>query len=183
MRDPRFEPAQLEIVGGCTAGDASTLRAHLLPMLPDAKPEMLAIDISRIDEDPRAHAHPVHLEAPRAPSGTTEIVMPPLAAGGYSARLRIGPGPTTRQDFACEVGGDEWADSRPDGVRLQALATATGGTFVWEKDSAARLPLPRPTVVSSERHVVPIAPPWAWTLAAAVALGAHWITRRRSGLS
>ena len=45
------------------------------------------------------------------------------------------------------------------------------------------MPFPKPAVVSAERHVVPLAPPWAWTLAAAVALGVHWFARRRSGLS
>jgi hypothetical protein len=42
--------------------------------------------------------------------------------------------------------------------------------------------LPKPTVVSAERHVVPVAPPWFWTLVAALAFGAHWFARRRSGL-
>jgi hypothetical protein len=37
--------------------------------------------------------------------------------------------------------------------------------------------------VSAERHVVPVAPPWVWTLVAAATLGAHWFARRRSGLS
>jgi uncharacterized membrane protein len=183
MRDPRFEPAQVEVVGGCTAGVASILRARLLPSAPDAKPETLAVDITKIDENAKGRmTHPLHLEAARAASGVTDLVMPVLAAGGYAARLRVGAGPTTRQDFACEAGGDAWADSRPDGPRLQALANAAGGRFVWAQD-ATHVPLPKPTVVSAERHVIPIAPPWAWTLAAAIALGAHWITRRRSGLS
>jgi len=36
---------------------------------------------------------------------------------------------------------------------------------------------------SPYRAVVPVAPSWAWSLAAAVALGVHWFARRRSGLS
>jgi len=59
---------------------------------------------------------------------------------------------------------------------------ACGQTFAFAGD-APRLPLPKPTVVSSERHVAPVAPPWVWTLAAAFALGAHWFARRRNGLS
>jgi hypothetical protein len=110
------------------------------------------------------------------------VQLPALPAGGYTARLRLGAGPTTRRDFACESGGDEWADSRPDVDRLRAIADATKGTFRSAGDDIA-LPLPKPAVVSAERHVVPLAPTWVWTLAAAVALGAHWFARRRSGLS
>ena len=96
--------------------------------------------------------------------------------------MRLGSGPATRRDFACETGGDEWADSRPDPDRLRAVAKATGGSFAWA-DEVGALPLPKATVVSAERHVVPIAPPWAWTLVAAVMMGAHWLVRRRVGLS
>ncbi len=180
MRDPRFEPAQMEIVGGCTAGLASTLRVRLLPATPETKAETIKLDVMRIDEQGEK---PVHVERPR-PTDATEIdvPLPPLAAGGYAARLRIGTGPATRRDFACEVGGDEWADSRPDGDRLRAIAKATGGTFAWASDGAT-LPLPKPTVVSAERHVMPIAPPWTWALIAALAVGVHWVARRRSGLA
>jgi hypothetical protein len=90
--------------------------------------------------------------------------------------------PAARLDFACEAGGDEWADSRPDAPRLEALAKATGGTFVFA-DDVASLRLPKPTVVSVERHVLPMAPPWAWSSIAAALLGIHWIARRRGGLS
>ena len=127
---------------------------------------------------------PTRVEVPRSASGTgtIEAMLPPLPAGGYTARLKLGPGPTTRRDFACETGGDEWADSCPDGDRLRAIASATGGTFRWADEDLA-LPLPKPAVISAERHVVPLAPPWSWTLAAAALLGVHWFTRRRSGLS
>jgi hypothetical protein len=186
MRDPRFEPAQIEIVGGCTAGLPSTLRATVLPAPEGTKTEALALDIDRIDKSERnAGGKPIHLEAPRPTGSDTrvDLPLPALSAGGYSARLRVGSGPATRRDFACEAGGDEWADSRPDADRLKALAAATGGIFAWADDASLSLPLPKPTVVSAERHVVPVAPPWVWTLLAAAALGAHWFTRRRSGLA
>jgi uncharacterized membrane protein len=179
MRDPRFEPAQVQVVGGCTAGLPSNVRARLLPAAPGSKPQTVVLDVTRIDK-PRA---PVHIEHSRpADAATIELALPPLEAGGYTARLRVAGGGATRHDFACEAGGDEWADSRPDPKRLQALASATGGTFVYASDVAS-LPLPKPTVVNAERHVTPLAPPWAWTLAAALLLGIHWIARRRSGLS
>ena len=48
---------------------------------------------------------------------------------------------------------------------------------------AGALPLPEATQVAAERHVAALLPPWAWTLFAAATLGAHWIVRRRAGLS
>ncbi len=180
MRDPRFEPAQIEILGGCTAGVPTTLRAHVLPLPPGASRDPLSLTVSRIDKKGYA---PVHVEAARGPGDTTDMAIPALESGGYTARVRFGSGSVTRYDFACEAGGDEWADSRPDAPRLRALAEATGGTFLWADEDMSKLPLPKPTRISSERHVVPLAPPWAWTFFAAAALGTHWITRRRSGLS
>jgi len=188
MRDPRFEPAQMEVAGGCTAGLASTLHARVVASSagreaqaggPGAKPPTIALDVTRIDGP---HA-PIHVERPRpAEASSVDFGLPALEAGAYEARLRLGGGATTRHDFACEAGGDEWADSRPDPKRLAALAKATGGSFAFASDGDS-LRLPRPTIVSAERHVTPIAPPWAWTLAAAALLGAHWVARRRSGLS
>jgi uncharacterized membrane protein len=178
MRDPRFEPAQLDVVGGCTAGRPPTLRARMMPTGSiDSQP--ITLDVARMD---RAQS-PIHVVRTRpADALSMDLTLPPLEAGAYTARLRVAEGATTRYDFACEAGGDEWADSRPDPIRLQALARATGGAFV-PADSAGSLPLPKPTVVSAERHVTPLAPPWAWTTAAALLLGAHWFARRRGGLS
>jgi hypothetical protein len=181
MRDPRFEPAQLELANGCTAGLPSTLRARVLPVTDGTELESanVSLDVTRIDQ-PQA---PIHLDRARAPDEPSlDFDLPPLAAGGYTARLRVGHGSVTRRDFACEAGGDEWADSRPDPARLERLARATGGTFA-EAAEAASLPLPKPTVVSAERHVTPLAPPWVWSLSAAFLLGLHWVTRRKSGLS
>ncbi len=178
MRDPRFEPAQMEIVGGCTAGLPSALRARMLPVGRSSNTQTVTAEVARIDT-PQA---PIQIERPcPADAQAIDLPLPPLQTGGYTARLRVGDGATTRYDFACEAGGDEWADSRPDPLRLEALARATGGAFAFASD-AGSLPLPSPTIVSAERHVTPLAPPWAWTTAAAVLLGVHWITRRRGGL-
>jgi uncharacterized membrane protein len=182
MRDPRFESAQLEIVGGCTAGLPTKLRAHLLPSgagsTATGSAPHLALDVTRIDRP-----QPQLSAAGSAAAGTlVEFSLPPLEAGGYTARLRVAGGAAARHDFACEAGGDEWADSRPDPQRLEALAAASDGKFAFASD-AESLPLPPPTVVSAERHVTPIEPPWAWSLAAAAILGVHWLARRRGGLS
>ena len=181
MRDPRFETAQMSTAGGCTAGLPSTLHAQLVPQASaaDAKAATVTLDVTRID---RAQA-PVHLSQNKsADTAAVDFALPPLDAGAYAGRLRVAGGTGARLDFACEAGGDEWADSRPDGARLQDLARATGGEFAWASDGPS-LALPKPTVVSAERHVTPIAPPWTWSLAAASLLGLHWIARRRSGLS
>jgi hypothetical protein len=114
-----------------------------------------------------------------------EVPVGALAAGGYSAEVEIvgasGKGPTTRRDFACEKGGEEWADSRPDVKRLEAIAAATGGKYVTARDVGS-LPLPPALVVAAERQVAPLLPPWAWAVGAALLLGAHWIVRRLAGL-
>lgn len=178
MRDPRFEPAQLEVIGGCTAGQLSTLRARISPTA-NTDSRQVSLDVSRLG----AERAPIHMEYRLAADAPTiDLALPALDAGGYAARLRVGAGATTRYDFACEVGGDEWADSRPDPDRLEALARATGGAFAMAAQGGS-LPLPRPTVISAERHVTPLAPPWAWTTAAAMLLGIHWVARRRGGLA
>jgi hypothetical protein len=105
-----------------------------------------------------------------------------LEPGGYSARVWVGTGPSTRRDFACERGGDEWADSRPDEARLRAIAEATGGEFLRASE-VEKLPLPPATEVAAERRVEPVLPAWMWTLFAASALGMHWIARRKTGLA
>jgi uncharacterized membrane protein len=188
MRDPRFEPGQLELVSPCVADTPTKVRVRLpsgsAPRggASDAKEKDMTVEVRRLDKQ---DVPPIRVEVPKRTAGSSssvEIALPPLGAGGYTARLKLGAGPTTRRDFACESGGDEWADSRPDRDRLKALASATGGSFHDATDDLT-LPLPKPAVVSAERHVVPVAPPWAWTLAAAVALGVHWFARRRSGLS
>jgi uncharacterized membrane protein len=181
MRDPRFEPAQLQVVGGCTAGVPPTLRARLLPAGDEPRGadfRKVVLDVTRIDRT----APTIHAEGAQTNDASLDIALPPLDVGGYTARLHIGDLATTRFDFACEAGGDEWADSRPDPERLERLARATGGAFAFAAD-AGSLPLPRPTLISTERHVTPLAPPWVWTVAASVLLGAHWVARRRGGLS
>jgi hypothetical protein len=181
MRDPRFEPAQLDLVGPCVADEPSKLRVRV-PSAALERTKETTIEIRRLDQK---DAPVVRVVVPKRAPGAgsaADLVLPALPAGGYTARLRLGDGPTTRRDFACESGGDEWADSRPDPDRLKALASATGGTFRYA-DDRLNFPLPKPTVVSAERHVVPLLPPWSWTLVAALALGVHWFARRRSGLS
>ncbi|AUX45336.1 hypothetical protein SOCE26_068180 [Sorangium cellulosum] len=187
MRDPRFEPASIEPRGGCLAGEETSLVLRPLAGQRGAA----KVTIARLGSGAVVRT----LEARIGEGGEpVELAAGRLEPGGYAATVEIVPargaagdgggqkGATTRRDFACERGGDEWADPRPDVARLEAIARATGGTSVLPP-AAGSLPLPAATQVASERHVAPLLPPWTWTLAAAVALGAHWIVRRRGGLA
>jgi hypothetical protein len=174
MRDPRFEPAQVELPGPCFAGEPMSLSITPLPgTTGDVEVEVTALSAS---------TKPVKTRVAAKADGSTVIVpIGALPAGGYMAKVRAGTA-STRRAFACEKGGDAWADPRPDEDRLRAIARATGGTFARDGGAGA-IPLPPPTEVNAERTVTPIAPSWAWTLAAAMALGLHWIARRRGGLA
>jgi len=180
MRDPRFEPAQLDLGAGCVAGAPSKVRVRATTGARGKRP--VAIEVRRLDHvaEPGGATAPVKV-AGEMESDTLDLQLPALPAGGYSARLTVGGGLGTRHDFACEAGGDEWADSRPDAARLERLARATGGQSL-RADDARSVPVPRATVVSAERHVAPIAPAWVWTLFAAATFGAHWFARRKRGL-
>ncbi len=177
MRDPRFEPAQLELAAECVAGTPATLRVHT----PGGAGGAVSVEVVKLGSTDK----PIQTRAalPAGPAqASVEVQLPALSPGGYTVRARVGQSPTTRRDFACEAGGDEWADSRPDAERLERLARGTGGEF-FRAGEAIKLRLPRATVVASERHVTPLAPPWVWTLAAAVTIGLSWLARRRVGLA
>ncbi len=183
MRDPRFESTALEVAGGCIAGEPSEL---MLRPLPGTQGDA-SVSIMRLGAGEVAFETTV----PLTEGGPTIVELPPLEPGGYAASVQVGKQsgesgksltPATRRDFACEKGGDEWSDTRPDLDRLTAIAKATGGVAL-EPERIAELPLPEPTVVSTQRKSTPIVPPWVWTTAAAALVGLHWIARRRRGLA
>ncbi len=187
MRDPRFEPAVVELPDGCLVGEETALSLRPLPgQIGEVK-----IIIRKLGSPDIVRTITAHLDGTGQP---VELKAGKLEAGGYSATVEITPhdevsgeadearrGPTTRRDFACERGGDEWADTRPDPDRLQTIAAATGGRGVTV-DGISSLPLPSATQIAIERRVSPILPPWGWTLAAALFGGVHWVIRRRGGL-
>ena len=174
MRDPRYEAARMELVGECIAGEPATLRLSRLP----GADGPVEVTLERLGVKER---RPVEKKVEPPKTGPIEVPLGKLSAGGYSARARIGAAPPTRFDFACERGGEAWADTRPDRRRLERIAELTGGVSV-AADGAQSLPLPEATRIAAERHVSPVLPPWVWTVAAASLLGAHWIARRRGGL-
>jgi len=178
MRDPRFEPAVIDVKGGCIAGEDTTL---VLRPLSGQKGEA-TLRVVRLGSGDVVRERRTSLDGSGKP---VELAAGTLDAGGYSAVVEIGAGagkgPTTRRDFACEKGGDEWADSRPDVARLQAIAAATGGKYV-RAEAAGSLPLPPATQVAAERQVAPLLPAWAWAIGAAMLLGAHWVVRGLGGV-
>ncbi|WP_437303334.1 glutamine amidotransferase [Sorangium sp. So ce388] len=194
MRDPRFEPAAIEPRGGCLAGEETTLVLRpLAGQGGEARVTIARLGSGAVVRTLKARVgdggEPVELAAGRFEPGgyaATVEILPADAASAVAGADDRGGGDqkraTTRRDFACERGGDEWADPRPDVARLEEIARATGGASVLPP-GAGSLPLPAATQVAAERHVAPLLPPWAWTLAAAVALGTHWIVRRRGGLA
>jgi uncharacterized membrane protein len=175
MRDPRYEAARVEVVGECIEGEPDTvLRVTRLPGMRGA----LELSLTPLTQ---AASEPLVREIPGDSVEPVEIRVPGLKAGGYTAKARIGEAPPSRHDFACERGGAAWADSRPDRARLDAIARVTSGASVGF-DGIDELPLPEATRVAAQREVAPVAPPWVWTLSAAVLLGVHWVARRNSGL-
>jgi uncharacterized membrane protein len=174
MRDPRYEAARIELAAACIAGEPLTLRLSRVPGM-DGEVELVLERLGKQGAEPLK-------KTVSSKTDPIEITMGPLEAGGYTARARIGAAPPTRHDFACELGGEAWSDSRPDPERLERISAATRGRSV-AVDALAQLPLPDPTEVAAERHVTPILPPWVWALSAAFALGAHWLVRRRGGLA
>jgi uncharacterized membrane protein len=174
MRDPRYEAGRVSLDGPCIAGEPASF--ELVP--PPGATGKLAFTIERLG----VPAQTVFSRT-LASSGSSEHVdAGRLPAGGYSARMRFGAAPPTRLDFACEDGGRAYADSRPDPARLVRIAGATGGKSVTP-DEIGDLPLPSATEVMVERRASALLPPWIWALAAALALGAHWLLRRRAGLA
>lgn len=199
MRDPRYEPVRGRIVHGsgagpCLAGAEAALRIEASPIAGKAR---LRATFAPLDPPRALDGEAMPPELDRSIDGSLPIVVP-LAerapVGSFAARLSIGeasaetdasPTPAalaTRALSTCERGGDEWADPRPDRARLEALAKAQGGIVVGPRE-VSRIPTPRASVISLERTVAPILPPWAWAGLAAILLGAHWFVRRRGGLA
>jgi hypothetical protein len=174
MRDPRYELGRVGLPSPCIAGEPTEL--EVVP--PPGTTGELVLTLEPLGEQ----GAPI-FERRLTPTGQPLSVdagrLPP---GGYEARLRIGPAPPLRFDFGCEAGGVAFADSRPDPERLERIARATDGESVAAGGDVT-LPEPQATEVTVERRFTPLLPPWAWTLAAALSLGVHWVVRRQRGLA
>lgn len=175
MRDPRYEAARVDLLGECIANEPATLRIQRLPGMNGA----ISLNIEALTPSKQpSYAQAVEVDA----RGTIDVPLRPLPAGGYTARVTVGSAPATRYDFGCEGGGMAWTDTRPDPERLRRIAAVSGGLFV-EGGAVDKLPVPRLSNITAERHTSPILPVWVWTLLSAVCLGAHWVVRRQGGLA
>jgi hypothetical protein len=178
MRDPRYEPVQIELVDACVAGEPLQVELRALPGLAPKEASKITVDVQQLD----GSAKPLHREVATAPGeGGARLTFEAMPAGGYSARAKFGNMTTVRRDFACEVGGQEWADPRPAPEHMRAIAEAAHGVSVSARD-VKRIPFPEAKVLTTMRRELPLLPAWAWALAAATLAGAHWIVRRRTGL-
>lgn len=175
MRDPRYEAARVELVSECIEGLPTEFRIYRLPGMSGPVEIELRPLTGATSKVIRKRVDDEH-------GSSVAVTIDGLAQGGYTADVRIGEAPATRRDFGCERGGLAWADSRPDPERMRVLAAANDGQAVSAED-VAELPTAPLTEVVAERHVAPILPAWAWTLAAALALGGHWLVRRQAGLA
>jgi hypothetical protein len=183
MRDPRFEPAVVELPKPCIAG--RPLRLIIRSVFWQRVRQQggrAAVEIVKMGSGETVRQLDVSLALG---DEATTVDLPALSPGGYAATVRLvepGRAAPGRYEFACEAGGPEWADSRPDPERLAAIARATGGVALSASD-AHDVPVPDSSQVLSERRVLPVAPPWTWSLLAAMCLGVHWLLRRTAGLS
>lgn len=193
MRDPRFEPSQIDVPDGCIANQPTRVQIGPLP----ESVQQVTLDIVHTDGKTGAK---VSVNARRGASkdgtqgligddGNASLTLPALPSGGYvaTATLQLGDGAGSagtkvKRDLACEVGGDEWADSEVHPDHLERIAKATGGMAV-DASRVQSLRFPKPTVVSSEKRVAPVAPAWAWALLATLAAGLNWYLRRTRGLT
>jgi len=175
MRDPRFESAQVRLRAPCIVGFPAALLVSRLP----GNDDPVEVEISALGADGPAR----RISGPAGSEGALlAFQLPDLPAGGYAARVRVGGAPPSRYVFACEVGGEAHADSRPDRPRLEAVATALGGRFV-QANRVADLPAPEKTFVLEQRSMKPIGPPYMWSLPAAALLAVSWVLRRARGLA
>jgi hypothetical protein len=169
MRDPRFESADI-LMPACIAGVPTQLKIRsALGPIAEAKVDVLSLDGAR---------------AKVFSTKTTGegLTLPALPEGGYVLRADVGAGILARLDFACERGGDEWADPRLGAAKLAELAKATAGDAVGS-GSLERLTLPKATRVTSERSSQAWLPAWLLGALAALLAGIHWYVRRLYGFA
>jgi uncharacterized membrane protein len=174
MRDPRYELGRVGLPAPCIAGEPTEL--EVVP--PPGNAGELVLTLEPLGEK----SAPVFERRLAASGQPLRVDAGRLAPGAYEARLRVGAAPPLRFDFGCEAGGVAFADSRPDPQRLERIARATEGKSL-SADGDLSLPEPTATEVTVERRFTPLLPPWAWTLLAALCLGAHWVVRRQRGLA
>jgi uncharacterized membrane protein len=176
MRDARFELAQARAPWPCISG--RPFRIEVEPLVGNT--DSLTLSLEALGR-PDAQSIPKTLESEGAGERTVTFDFPGLEPGGYAALVRVGKAPPLRFVFACEAGGEAWADSRPDPERLRGWSQARAGLSVSPAEVGS-IPIPEGTSIIAKSVSVPLLPDAAWSTLAAIALGIHWLLRRYGGL-
>lgn len=174
MRDPRFEAARIHAPWPCITERPFRIEIQPLPGVS----EKVSVRIDALASTAGSVGDLKELETKDGSLVGFSLVGP--KPGGYAATVRFASGPSSRFVFACEAGGEAWADSRPDPKALESLSLATRGLSVTPSE-LNRLPEPPGTKVISERIETPLLPDSVWSGIACVLMGLHWIVRRRDG--
>jgi len=176
MRDARYELAQARAPWPCIAG--RPFRIEVEPLVGNSEPFSLNLEALGREEQQQPLKS---FESDGAGGRSVAFDFPGLEPGGYAALVRIGKAPPLRFVFACEAGGDAWADSRPDPERLRGVSQARSGLSVSPSEVAS-IPLPEGTSIIAKSVSIPLLPDAIWSTLAALALGVHWLLRRYGGL-
>lgn len=174
MRDARFEAARIHAPWPCISGRPYQIEIQPLPGVT----EKVSMQIEPLSGRSGVVIGPE--EAPTSDGSLVHFGFSGPAPGGYAATVRFASGPSSRFVFACEAGGDAWADSRPDPKALEAISRNRKGVSVAPSE-IDRLPEPPPTKLISERIERPLLPDVAWSSSACFLMALHWIVRRRQG--
>jgi uncharacterized membrane protein len=170
MRDPRYEMFRISAPRRCVADEPFELVLH--PTQGAAIAPVVRI-VRLGDGDSET------LQVVKDAVSGRAIKLAPLPVGAYAAVAESDGFPAARLEFACEHAGGAWRDSRPDPERLVAIADAIDTTSV-DVESVSDLPLIETQAQLQVTSIRPVAPAWIWALAAGVALGIHWLIRRRA---
>jgi len=173
MHEQQYAPLRGEVVGDCVASLPVVTKWYL----PADVHGLLNVDVERLGQ---VAGHASHQQVRVDNSRVVELQLGALPPGGYTAMARVEGGAEARLNFACELGGTAFADSRPDPKRMLKLSEVSGGVYATPAD-LDRLPLPPSFFVDLTRTSHPIVPGWLWSALAAAFLGTHWLLARSAG--
>jgi uncharacterized membrane protein len=165
LHDARFDPAPLQPLEPCVAGDPCRFT------LPSGGADL----VEERQRDGGARSRPFRIEG-------GALVVEGLGEGVVELEAKQNGAVRARGRVVIDRVGQEWIDTRPDHELLARIAAATGGVSFHDVGEVDERILPRVRIPTSARHERPLFPPWALALAATLALGAHWYERRRFGL-
>jgi uncharacterized membrane protein len=175
MRDARFELARAKAPWPCISGRPYRIEVEAVG---DAAGSV-DLQIEALGQVPQQK--PIQVTPRGGGEGLPAFELEGPPPGGYAALIQMGKGPPLRFVFACEAGGEAWADTRPDPERLTEWSAARGGLSVSPSE-VGQIPVPSGSQVITRSVSSPLFPDAVWSTLAAVLLGIHWLVRRFGGL-